>query len=268
MISGRQNTITLHYFRNKDENNVIYKNNYYSSRTPSAGIEHWYKFSHQLSGTVITVGMPYTNYTTIRFKIVDPDTEKVVYDSNLDPEAHRTEWISSFKSVEKKSFPDFSVLELGKEYYLIIYSPTGSTKPMKESYNLYVGEGELWTGSTKAFSENSVTGTYNKYSTPVNVKPINIPKNTAYVTAASLKSATSGIKMIDIDPFEVRLSTDIKWIQNIKYNYKIDIPFSYGQIGNRRLASTWQVRFKSSDRSKTVTFIPGLHFDYEYEIGD
>lgn len=268
MTSGKQNMVTLHYYRNKDENNVIYKNSYYSNRTPSAGVEHWYKFRHQFNNTVITVGMPRTNYTPIRFKIVDPDTDRVVYDSNSDSEAHRTEWITiAYNSVEKMKF-DNSKLVAGREYNLVIYSPSGSMDPMSESYNLFVGQGDLMTGSVTVFAKNSATGTYNNYSMPVNITPANIPKNTAYVTAVSLKSATSGIRMSDIDPFEVRISTDGSWRRNTKFNYKINIPFNYGQTGNKLLASVWQIRFKSSSTSKTVTFIPGLYFNYEYEIGD
>ena len=245
MITGRHNMVTLHYFRNRDESDSSYGNFYSSNRTPGIDTEHWYKFRHQFNKTVVTIIPLRENTTPIRFKIIDPSTELVVYDSNFDPNAHRTEWIIGEEPVEKAKF-DNSDLEIGKEYYLVIYSPFGSTSPIGKYYNLFVGEGSLLSDSVTVYSNISVTGTYTNYSTPVNIKPTDVPKNTAYVTNVSLKSATPGITMSKIDPFEVRLSTDYSWIRNLKFNYKINIPYKYGQTSNKPLASTWQVRFKSA----------------------
>lgn len=265
MTSGQQNTINLFYYSYRDINDQIYDNSYYSSRTPSMGVEHWYKFKHQLNKTIVTVGPRYGNSTTVRFKIIDPESQQLIYDSNTDITAHKTNWLGGHASIEKKAF-DNSNLTMGKEYNLVIYSPSGSISPMSQGYNLFVGQGALMSDSTTVYAANSVTSTYTSYSTPVNLRPTNVPENTAMVTDVSFKSATSGVTMSKIKPFEVRLSTDSMWISNTQFNSKIKIPYSYGQATNKRLATIWQLRYKAS--SNSVTCKPGLYFNYEYEIGD
>lgn len=128
------------------------------------------------------------------------------------------------------------------------------------SYNLYVGAAPTLSNSVTYYSNSTVTGTSTAFSSSViiPVPAADVPK-TAKVTRVLLKSQTAGITLSKIHSWRTRRTGTSAWYNSGIFVNQIDIM-------NLPLAGNWDFSFQSA--SGTISFIPGLQFSYDYEIGD
>lgn len=256
MLGGIDNTVILKTFVNS-------QNNYYYGNYIPNTQEQYFKFIAQSTPSAITL---LSNYSQLRFMIIDPSSLSTIYDSNNDTSATRTTYIGYYSYAQKKKI---STLTLGQEYYLVLYTPVALQSPgslLQGYFNLAVGEANMGMGNSIAFySNSSITGTPTAFSPSAVITTSNVPK-TAVATKVYCQSKTSGIHMSDINIWRAKRADSSSWMTSLACYPSITVPYSYGSSSNKIVLGNWNFSFEPY--SSNVTFQPGLSFDYNYELGD
>ncbi len=255
MISGNENAVWL------DKYTQTADNTFFTYYTPNR-YESWYRFTADIESTVVTL---MTNYSGTRFRIVDiDDTNNIIYDSNNNTDAHRTQYCL-YSNAEKARLN----LTSGKDYYLIIYAPTAISSEtfIEETMNLTVGRAHMAQASATFYSDSTVTARNTSFSPSAVISVDDSVPATAVVDKITFKSATSGVKMSQIRNWRVRAPQESSWRTSQSYYQGISIGFNKDSDNNIAIRGNWLFNFKGSSKT-ALTFTPGIYIYYYYEIGD
>lgn len=258
MISGMENATPLEWYTQKQGNFV------HTEYTPNQG-ECWYRFTVEEPTVTFTL---VCSHSELRFKVIDPDTYGVVFDSNAvgNEDVHKDKFCGGFDYGEKKKL---KTLTVGKEYYLVLYTPNGiSTNSfVEDTINVAVGMPRMQTETTKwIYASKSVSATKSSFSLDASISVgdngVTIPKN-AYATCVYYGG---GVRPSAIAYWRVKEPSKTTWKKSSNFGTSIEINYEDDSNSNTNINGTWRVGFQAS--STTQTFIPSIRINYKYEVGD
>lgn len=138
MLSGPENATPLDWYTEKDSNFI------HTEYTPNKD-ECWFKFTPQKSMVTFTL---LGDHTETRFKIVDTNTLLPLFDSNdsNNNSIHKNKFCGAFNYAEKAKIQGMTI---GKEYYLVIYSPNRISMVdfLEDTINVAVGMPHMLSGA-------------------------------------------------------------------------------------------------------------------------
>ncbi|MDD3415186.1 MAG: hypothetical protein PHY47_14445 [Lachnospiraceae bacterium] len=255
MMSGIENTVLLEQYY---EAKVNLENSAY---VPNVG-EYWYKYKRQ-STSVITIP---SDVSDIRFKILDVNTLKVLFDSATDSSTHRTSFVDSgsWTCAEKARLTTV----VGTEYYLVVYStnPTSNLSLRTGSMATAVGNPVMAGSNTRVSPGISITLPSTGYSSTMtcNVTGDDLPK-TGQVREVSL--SVSGLS--NVERWKAKAPNLSSWVTNpSSFWITIDMNYKDDSSGNARLKGAWSTAFMASSSGKGKSISPNFNFYYNYEYGD
>ena len=230
------------------------------------GKGYFYHFKYE--GETITLC---TRKANLRFCIYDENKE-IQYDSNYDGYAHRIEWMGGFSCVQKAKDSLEKSLEMGKDYFVEVYS-VGSIDDFEEdyySYHLAIGDPILnsridtfYAGRTLSIPEKGFSNVL-----AFNLQGGSVP-DTALVKRITPKdnSGKRPHELVAITKFRVRNSTEsysvwhtcTGFYNSCEFTMRVNSPFS------THLRGRWEIEAYSED---AITITPGFQVEFYYEIGD
>lgn len=258
MISGPENAIWLDWYTGKEDNFVYLK--YMPNRD-----ECWYRFKAEAK-TVFTL---MADYPELRFQICDIDNLWVLFDSN-DPEnadVHKDKFTRPFAYAEKARIGGMTA---GKEYYLVLYaaSQVSSLPMVEDTLNVSAGLPRMRFDLTEwYYSRNRITATPNAFSSSGYVE-VGDDGATLPKTAVAEKVSYSGVKPSELDSFRVMAPNTGVWVNSKPYGTLIDMGYKVDSTSNININGEWQVSFKAGKATPSISFVPALRINYQYEIGD
>ena len=226
--------------------------------TPS-NFDSYYKFTADGASTVTAM----TNHIETRFKILDAETMRTLYDSEDDDEAHRTEYTSPFSYIEKERLG----FQAGTEYYLVLYAnDTISTSFVEDNITLTQGMGVLRSGRDVFTASSSITAGTSGYSSSATISILSGVPKTAEVKSVEFVSS-DGVMLSNIKSFRVKAQRGLtSWQNSVQYNMTITYPYTADGSSNTPLMGSWLYGFQASLSSQTMT--PKIAINYAYEYGD
>lgn len=256
MMSGIENTVLLDMYFEEDLNfqSATYSPNQY---------EYWFKYKKGVYDTV-TILLKDNN---IRFRIVDVETLKEVYNSNdYQSDVHRTKFLGSgaFTCAEKINSP--SGTKVGKEYYLIVYNlkPNSTSGLVEKGFLTAVGKPVMCATGVNIYPNKSVSMSKSGYrSFMYEIKGSSIPK-TGQVRTITLY----GTSITNLKNWRAKAPNKSSWGTSSTNYSTIDMGFKKDSTANANLAGTWEFAFKASANAKKTTFTPYFSISYYYEYGD
>ena len=258
MLSGPENATPLDWYTEKDSNFI------HTEYTPNKD-ECWFKFTPQKSMVTFTL---LGDHTETRFKIVDTNTLLPLFDSNdsNNNSIHKNKFCGAFNYAEKAKIQGMTI---GKEYYLVIYSPNQISMVdfLEDTINVAVGMPHMLSGGLTEWitASNQISAKTSSFSSDgiiyVGDNGVTIPKN-AYAT----KVYYSGSKPSSISYWHVKEPLASTWRQSRNYWTSIDIDYEKDSSSNKNINGIWRVGFKASITD--LSFTPSIRIDYKYELGD
>ncbi len=258
MMSGIENTVLLDQYY---EAKVNLQNSAY---VPNVG-EYWFKYRRE-STSVITI---LSNVDDLRFRLIDADTMRGVYDSAAESGTHRTTFlggtsgVASWKAAEKARL----TTTVGKEYYLIIYS----TRPM-EGLSLKTGSmatavgHPVMTGDRVTISpERSVTINSSDYSSSIN---FSIDRDDLPNSGQVREVAISNFRLSYMDRWRVSAPNYSSWNTSPSLSFTIDMNYKIDSDNNAWLKGNWSAAVIANSSGNKETITPEFTFYYNYEYGD
>lgn len=257
MLSGPENATPLEWYTEKDSNFI------HTEYTPNKD-ECWFKFTAQKSMVTFTL---LGDHTETRFKIVDVDTLLPLFDSNDENNSsiHKNKFCGPFDYAEKAKIQGVTI---GKEYYLVIYSPNQISIAdfLEDTINVAVGMPHMLSGMTEWITaSNQISATTSSFSSDgiiyVGDNGVTIPNN-AYATDVYY----SGSKPSSISYWRIKEPAASTWRQSRNFWTSIDIDYEKDSSSNKNINGTWRVGFKASNTN--LNFTPSIRINYKYELGD
>ena len=258
MMSGKENVVLLDMYYEAKQNyeRVAY--------TPNQQ-EYWFKYKYGLYNT-ITIMLSDSN---VRFRIVDPDTSKTVYDSNRTDEhktAHRTKFIGNggWTCAEKVDSPKGTTP--GKDYYLVVYNvnPSSSKDLVEKTFMTTVGKPVMGSGTTTIYATSAVSMSSSRYS---NLE-CNVSSSTIPTTAKVDRITLGGITMSNVQNWRAMAPNKSVWKTSAAYNPGIDMGYVEDATYNSNILGAWQFAFKASPTARITRFTPYFNVTYYYAYGD
>lgn len=261
MISGVENAVLLDLYFEEARNQCSV------SYTPNRD-ESWYRFTAD-GNTVFTL---MTHFPQTRFQIRDVDDLYVLFDSNdsENENVHKSQFCTAGCYAEKARL----TTTIGQDYYLVIYSPSViSTEDLiEETVNAFVGRPAMVSGYTTVYASSSITANKSGYSSSANILVGDNGKTiplTAVVDNVSIRSLTSGIRLSMIELWRIKYPSSNMWVNTTgSFHNNIEIGYVKDSDLNNNINGTWQISVKAAASSSPITFVPGIHIYYYYEIGD
>lgn len=268
LLSGKRNFVEV----------VPYKDSYSESR-PGGGniilgeyipgqIGEGYYYHFKYWGETITLC---TIHANLRFCIYDENGERR-YNSSADEYASRSEWKNVFSCVQKANASLREKLEMGKDYYVEVYS-VGSTDDFEEnfySYHLAIGDPILNRCVDTFYTEKTLFIPQNGFSNVLafNLQGVRVP-DTALVKKI-FPEDNSGKRPHELAPitkFRVRNSTESNSVFHTCTSFYTSCNFT--MIVNSPLSTHLKGRWEIEAYSReAITIKPGFEVEYYYEIGD
>ncbi len=238
------------------------KNSTYDFRTgytPSR-YESYYKFTADGPATVTAM----THHIQTRFKILDAQTMRTLYDSNDDDSAHRTQYTTPFPHIEKQRLQFIP----GTEYYLVLYANNEiSSRFIEDNITLSQGMGRLRSSRTVFYADRPITATSSSYSPSATISIGNEMPQTAEVRSVSFVSS-DGVLLSGIKSYRVKAQFGYtNWKTSVQFKLSIEYPYTEDGSNNTPLRGNWLYGFMAAD-SEPRTMTPKLAINYDYEYGD
>lgn len=259
MISGAENATPIEWFTNTEDN-------FFHTRYTPNGNECWYRFTAEKSTATVTL---LGKHPETRFKIVQADSLAIEYDSNdpINYGAHKSKFCGAFSCGEKDKVNNLNV---GQEYFLIIYTPEKFTPLnfVEDTINVSVGMPHMAMGMTEwIHASKQITVSPSAYTDiviPVGDFGDTIPHN-AYATRIDFSSDG---RYSDIEYWRFMTPSGTYWNKLGKFGISMAIDYQKDADAskNTRVEGDWKIGCKASLSTKTI--VPRIYINYMYELGD
>jgi hypothetical protein len=255
MLSGRENVTYM-------DNSTVEQQSYYGYYTPkNQNCSYWLRFTPvNINNTLLII----SQNKNLRFKLYNAnDLNKEIYDSNSYDTVHKKKYIDGDVAAEKDKFE----LTVGNEYYIEIYNGEliNTTVLDEDKFRVFVGTPLTRTGVKFFSAKSSATGTYSSYSQFVPITISDVP-STAMATSVNMNN-DSGVRPSQIGAWQVKNPLGLSGGKSASY---LPLTYSYdvNSSNNTKLLGEWNVKFKATRGSQTITMVPSLQISYTYEYGD
>lgn len=268
LLGGKENSVDVEPYKD-----------FYSESTKKGGnlilgeyipgeIGKGYFYHFKYEGETITLC---TRKANLRFCIYN-ENKKIQYDSKSDDYAQRIEWMGGFSCVQKAKGSLEKKLEIGKDYFVEVYS-VGSIDDFEEDYNSYqlaIGDPILnsridtfYAGKTLSIPEKGFSNVL-----AFNLQDGSVP-DTALVKRITPKdnSGKRPHELVAITKFRVRNSTESYnvWHTCTGFYNSCEFTMSVNSPVSTHLKGRWEIEAYSED---AITITPGFEVEFYYEIGD
>ena len=268
LLGGKENSVDVEPYKD-----------FYSESTKKGGnlilgeyipgeIGKGYFYHFKYVGQTITLC---TRKANLRFCIYN-ENKKIQYDSKRDDYAQRIEWMGGFSCVQKAKGSLKKKLEIGKDYFVEVYS-VGSIDDFEEdyySYHLAIGDPILnsridtfYAGKTLSIPEKGFSNVL-----AFNLQDGSVP-DTALVKRITPKdnSGKRPHELVAITKFRVRNFTESYnvWHTCTGFYNSCEFTMSVNSPVSTHLKGRWEIEAYSED---AITITPGFEVEFYYEIGD
>lgn len=248
-FEGVENAIDLPYYHFiRDYQQVEAE---YASWAPLSDSGEYYKFT-AIGPEVVTLR---SKYGSFRFKIVDPNSMRVLYDG-INLPSNLVTYLGSVNEYITRAKINFTI---GQTYYVVVYAPNITYNPI-ESYTISVGEPHIKSEYVEIPLEPKTFIKGQNYEWPIELESPN--GNPAYIDHIRYSASGAGWPF-ENGHYSILTPGTSSWIQSGLYGSTIDFNFDNPSAALVRADGTWKLRITAGQSGNYQGTKLTIYYAYE-----